>query len=175
VTARFFQAMSVPLRKGRFLTEQDGSANVAIINETMAKTFWPREDPIGKRFKRGSSDSTSRWMTVIGVVGDMRRRGLERDAVSEFYVPEIEPSMELAIRTTTDPLGHVASVRHVIRSFDGTAVVGRVTTVEKHLEELGAARRFYTWLIAVFAGLGLVSRNAISFQLANVRVTILPQ
>jgi putative ABC transport system permease protein len=155
VTAGFFQAMSVPLRKGRHFTEEDGRANVAIINETMAKTFWPQEDPIGRRFKRGASESTSRWMTVIGVVGDMRRRGLERDAVSEFYEPAIEPSMELAIRTTTDPVGHVASVRQVIRSFDGHAVVGRVTTVENHLEELGAARRFQTWLIAVFAGLGL--------------------
>ena len=129
---------------------------MVIINETMARTFWPREDPIGKRFKRGASESTSRWMTVIGVVGDMRRRGLERGAVSEFYEPEIEPSMELAIRTTADPLGHVANVRQAIRSFDGHAVVGRVTTVENHLEELGAARRFQTWLIAVFAGLGLV-------------------
>jgi ABC-type antimicrobial peptide transport system permease subunit len=78
-------------------------------------------------------------MTVIGVVGDMRRRGLERDAVSEFYEPEFEPGMELAIR-----------------AVDGQAVVGRVTTVENHLETLGAARRFQTWLIAVFAGLGLV-------------------
>jgi predicted permease len=155
VTAGFFQAMRVPLRTGRHFTEEDGRG-MAIINQTMAKTFWPREDPIGKRFKRGASDSTSRWMTVIGVVGDMRRRGLERDAVSEFYEPEIEPSMELAIRTTTDALGHVASVRQVIRSFDGHAVIGRVTTVENHLGELGAARRFQTWLIAVFAGLGLV-------------------
>jgi putative ABC transport system permease protein len=155
VTAGFFQAMRVPLRTGRHFTEEDGRG-MAIINETMAKTFWPREDPIGKRFKRGASESTSRWMTVIGVVGDMRRRGLERDAVSEFYEPEIEPSMELAIRTATDPLGHIASVRQVIRSFDGHVVIGRVTTVENHLEELGAARRFQTWLIAVFAGLGLV-------------------
>jgi predicted permease len=156
VTAGFFQAMGVPLRQGRHFTDEDGRADVAIINETMAKTFWPREDPIGKRFKRGASESTSRWMTVIGVVGDMRRRGLERDAVSEFYEPEIEPGMELAIRTTANPLRHVGSVRQVIRSFDGHAVVGRVTTAEDHLEELGAARRFQTWLIAVFAGLGLV-------------------
>jgi putative ABC transport system permease protein len=156
VTPGFFQAMSVPLRKGRFFTEDDRRANVAMINETMAKTFWRGENPIGKRFKRGASDSTSPWMTVIGVVGDMRRRGLERDALSEFYEPHIEPSMELAIRTTTDPIGHVASVRQVIRSFDRHAVVGRVTTVEDHLEELGAARRFQTWLIALFAGLGLL-------------------
>ena len=156
VTAGFFQAMSVPLRKGRHFTEEDRRANVAIINETMAKTFWPQEDPIGRRFKRGASESTSPWMTVVGVVGDMRRRGLERDVVSEFYERETEPSMELAIRTTIDPLGHVASLRQVIRSFDEHAVVGRVTTVENHLEELGAARRFQTWLIAVFAGLGLV-------------------
>ena len=156
VTAGFFQAMSVPLRKGRHFTEEDRRANVAIINETMAKTFWPQEDPIGRRFKRGASESTSPWMTVVGVVGDMRRRGLERDVVSEFYERETEPSMELAIRTTIDPLGHVASLRQVIRSFDEHAVVSRITTVEKHLEELGAARRFQTWLIAVFAGLGLV-------------------
>jgi putative ABC transport system permease protein len=156
VTAGFFQAMSVPLRKGRHFTDEDRRANVAMINETMAKTFWPQEDPIGRRFKRGASESTSPWTTVVGVVGDMRRRGLERDVVSEFYEPETEPSMELAIRTAIDPLGHVASLRQVIRSFDEHAVVGRVTTVENHLEELGAARRFQTWLIAVFAGLGLV-------------------
>jgi predicted permease len=156
VIAGFFQAMSVPLRKGRHFTEEDRRANVAIINETMAKTFWPQKDPIGRRFKRGASESTSAWMTVVGVVGDMRRRGLERDVVSEFYEPETEPSMELAIRTTTDPLGLVASLRQVIRSFDEHVVVGRVTTVENHLEELGAARRFQTWLIALFAGLGLV-------------------
>jgi putative ABC transport system permease protein len=156
VTAGFFQAMSVPLRNGRHFTEGDRRANVAIINETMAKTFWPQEDPIGRRFKRGASESTSPWITVVGVVGDMRRRGLERDVVSEFYETGTEPSMELAIRTTIDPLGHVASLRHVIRSFDEHAVVGRVTTVDNHLEELGAARRFQTWLIAVFAGLGLV-------------------
>ena len=95
-------------------------------------------------------------MTVVGVIGDMRRRGLERDAVSEFYFSEIEPSMDLAIRTTTDPLGLVPSVRQVIRSLDRNAVVGRVTTVENHMGELGAARRFQTWLISIFAGLGLV-------------------
>jgi predicted permease len=156
VTAGFFQAMRVPLRKGRFLTEQDSHANVALINETMANTFWPHGDPIGKRFKRGGSESTSRWMTVVGVIGDMRRRGLERDAVSEFYLSEIEPGMDLAIRTTTDPLGLVPSVRQVIRSLDRNAVVGRVTTVENHMGELGAARRFQTWLISIFAGLGLV-------------------
>jgi predicted permease len=156
VTAGFFQAMSVPLRKGRHFTDADRRANVAIINETMAKTFWPQEDPIGRRFKRGASESPSPWMTVVGVVGDMRRRGLERDVVSEFYERETEPSMELAVRTTFDPLGHVASLRQIIRSFDAHAVVDRVITVENHLEELGAARRFQTWLIAVFAGLGLV-------------------
>src|SRR5262245_1695916 len=156
VTAGFFEAMSVPLRKGRHFTEEDGRANAAIINETMAKTFWPRVDPIGRRFKRGASGSTSPWITVVGVVGDMRRRGLERDAVSEFYEPTIEPDMELAIRTTTDPIGYATTVRQVIRSLDRSAVVGRVTTVEKQLEKLGAARRFHTWLIAVFAGLGLV-------------------
>jgi putative ABC transport system permease protein len=155
VTAGFFRAMGVPLRRGRLLTEQDSPGSVALINETMAKTFWPLEDPVGKRFKRGTSASTSRWMTVVGVVGDMRRRGLERDAVSEFYFPEIESSMELVIRTTTDPLGYVPSIRQVIRSVDRNAVVGRVTTVQNHIEQLGAARRFHTWLIAIFAGLAL--------------------
>jgi putative ABC transport system permease protein len=155
VTAGFFQAMGVPLRRGRFFNDADHEENVALINETMAKTFWPREDPIGKRFKRGASDSKSRWISVIGVVGDMRRRGLERDAVSEFYESAIEPNMELAVRTTTDPAGHVTNVRQVIRAFDRNAVVGRVTTGEHHLEEFGAARRFHTWLITVFAILAL--------------------
>jgi predicted permease len=151
----FFQAMGVPLRKGRPLTVQDGRTNVAVISETMAKTYWPDEDPIGKRFKRGGSESTSRWMTVVGVVGDLRRGGLERDAVSEFYFPETDSNMDLVIRTIADPLAAVPSVRYVIRTFDRNAVVGRLTTVENRLDELGAARRFQTWLLALFAGLAL--------------------
>lgn len=155
VTSGFFEAMGVPLRKGRRLTEQDSRTDVTVINETMAKTYWRQEDPIGKRFKRGGSESTSRWLTVVGVVGDMRRGGLERDAVSEFYLAATDSNMDLVIRAIADPLAVVPSVRHVIHTFDRNAVVGRITTVENRLEELGATRRFQTWLLAVFAGLAL--------------------
>jgi predicted permease len=155
VTSGFFEAMGVPVRKGGRLTEQDSRTAVAVINETMAKTYWRQEDPIGKRFKRGGSESTSRWMSVVGVVADMRRGGLERAAVSEFYLPETDTSMDLAIRTIGNPLAVVPSIRHAIRTFDRNAVVGRITTVENRLEEFGAARRFQTWLIALFAGLAL--------------------
>ena len=155
VTAGFFQAMRVPLRRGRVLTEQDNRTSVAVINETMAKTFWPSEDPVGKRFKRGSSESRSPWMTVVGVVGDMRRGGLERDAVSEFYVTEFASTMDLVIRTTNDPVMYAPSIREVIRSVDGNAVMGRITTLESHMEQLSGTRRFHTWLIAIFAGLAL--------------------
>ena len=150
VSPGFFQAMGVRLLSGRFFNEQDGRAKVAIINQTMAKTFWPNEDPIGKRFGHEGSN------TVIGVIQDMRRRGLEREIVSEFYVRGIQPNMDLAIRTASDPLSVVPSVREAVRSFDRNAAISEVTTLEGRMQELDASRRFQTLLIAIFAGVALL-------------------
>jgi predicted permease len=89
ISGGFFQTLRVPLRSGRFfnLADNQGAVPVAIINETMARRFWPGEDAVGKRFKLGQTQTTNPWLMVVGVVGDMRRQGLERQPIAQFFRP----------------------------------------------------------------------------------------
>ena len=147
----FFEAVSTPLLKGRFFTTQEGSsARVAIINETLARRLFPSEDPIGQRLQ-----ANGEWQSIVGVVGDMRRQSLERQPVSEVYLPGATGNMDLVVRVQSDALQQAAAVREAIRSVEKTATVYNVTTVERRLEELGGQRRFQTWLFNLFAMLAL--------------------
>ena len=147
----FFQAVSAPLLKGRFFSEQEGqSSRVAIINETLARRLFPGEDPIGHRLQANGD-----WQTIVGVVGDMRRQSLERQPVSEIYLPGATGNMDLVVRFRSDALQQAAAVREAIRSVEKNAPVYSVSTVEQRLEELGAQRRFQTWLFSLFAALAL--------------------
>jgi putative ABC transport system permease protein len=158
VSPGFFQAVSVPLLKGRLFSQQEGQATrVVIINETLARRFFPGEDPTGQRLQ-----DNGEWHVIIGVVGDMHRQMLEKQPVSEVYLPGASVwrpgasgNMDLVIRLQADPLQQVAAVREAVRSVDKTTTVYSVTTVERRLEELGAQRRFQTWLFSLFAALAL--------------------
>src|SRR5207249_2972138 len=128
------QVMGARLLRGRFFSDQDGpdSSLVAIVDETMARRYWPREDPIGKRFKgfdrRGHDDA---WLTVIGVVQDMRRHGLERQPAAhifEWHKQSGNATPDLVVRTTGDPKALAATLRNVIRGLDATAILSPVTT-----------------------------------------------
>src|SRR6185312_757324 len=81
ISADFFRAMGTPLLRGRFFSTWDGpdAPPVALVNDAMARRSWPGHDPVGKRLKLGPRDSDQPWYTVVGVVGDMRRQGLERE------------------------------------------------------------------------------------------------
>ncbi|HMB29203.1 MAG TPA: ABC transporter permease, partial [Blastocatellia bacterium] len=152
-----FQALAMPLLKGRFFTRQETfDSRVLIINETLARRFFPGEDPIGKRFKFGGPQSKNDWFGIVGVVGDLRRQRLEKQAVSEFYVPYASSDMDLLARVSTDPLALAGPVRRVIRSVDPTAAVYGMTTGTRLMEKLGAGRRFQTVLLAIFAMVALV-------------------
>jgi predicted permease len=151
VSPGFFQAVSAPLLKGRFFAAQEGSsARLAIINETLARRLFPSEDPIGQRLQ-----ANGEWQSIVGVVGDMRRQSLERQPVSEVYLPGATGNMDLVVRVQSDALQQAAAVREAIRSVEKTATVYNVTTVEQRLEELGGQRRFQTWLFNLFAMLAL--------------------
>jgi putative ABC transport system permease protein len=151
VSPGFFQALSVPLLKGRFFAEQEGrAAQVVIINETLARRFFPGEDPLGQRLQANGT-----WQVIVGVVGDMHRQTLEKQPVSEIYLPGAGGHMDVVVRVQSDPLQFVAAVREAVRSVEQTATVHSVTTVEQRLEELGAERRFQTWLLSLFAALAL--------------------
>src|SRR5262245_5708464 len=152
-----FQALAMPLLKGRFFTRQETfDSRVVVINETLARRFFPGEDPIGKRFKFGGPQSENNWFEIVGIVGDLRRQRLEKQDVSEVYAPGASNNMDLLVRVSSDPLALVGAIRREIRSADPTAAVYGVTTGAHLAEKLGAGRRFQTGLLALFAMVALV-------------------
>jgi len=162
VSGDCFQAMGTSLLMGRYFSEQDGpdSPLVAIIDESMARRYWPGENPLGKRFKgqdrRGHNDE---WVTAIGVVRDMRRSGLERETtphVFEWYKQSGDAPKDVIMRTTGDPRALAATLRSVVRTLDDTAILSPVTTMEQQLAGQLAPRRFQTWLLGLFAVIALV-------------------
>ena len=152
-----FQALAVPLLKGRFFTKQEIlNSRVVIINETLARRFFPGEDPIGKRIKFGGPQSENIWFEIVGVVGDLRRQRLEKQDVSEVYSPGAISNMDLLARVSSDPLALVGAVRREISSVDPTAAVYGLTTGTHLVEKLSAGRRFQTGLLVLFAIVALV-------------------
>ncbi len=155
ISPDYFRAMGMQLRAGRSFTEQDDekAPSVMIINETMARRYFSGEDPLGKRILSMSSS-----YTIVGVVGDVKRLGLEAAAPPEIYVPHpkdrIGPrNITLAARTAVDPLDLVAAVRRQIYELEPTS---DVRMEEQRLAETLAPRRFQVLLSGVFAAVALV-------------------
>ncbi len=162
VSGDYFRAMAIPLLQGRYFTAQDGpeSPPVAIINQTLAKRYWPGEDPIGKRLKgfdpRGRNDE---WVTVVGLVADMRSHGLERVPMAEIYEVQSqrgEATPNLIVRTSADPMQLAPTIRSTLRSLDKNVILSGITTMQDVLREQTAARRFQSWLMGLFSALALL-------------------
>lgn len=162
VSGGFFKALGTPLLRGRFFSTRDGpdSPRVAIINDAMARRLWPGRDPIGRRFKLGPADSGSRWFTVVGVVGDMRRQGPEREPVPQMFESLAQnPSRggSLLIRTSMDdPLKIVGTIQAAVQQVEKRALVYDATTLENRLGAFLTPRRFQTWLVAGFSAVALL-------------------
>jgi putative ABC transport system permease protein len=155
VTPGFFRAMGVALDRGRFFTAAEQNAPLAIVNQAFVRRFFPGEDPIGKRFRQGRGGTKVYWYTIVGVVGDMRRQGLERFPLPEFFIPSTEPAMDFVVRGAGDPVRLAAAVRHELRSTLPSAIVVRLTTLEAFMGEWSAERKFQAWLLTAFAALAL--------------------
>jgi putative ABC transport system permease protein len=153
VSPSYFQVLGMQLLQGRNFTEQDqrDGLSVAIVNETMARRFWPDEDPIGKRFNFGDG---GRWWTVVGVVRDSRRQGLDAPIRIESFLPHAQRpvrAMEVVLRTTDDPLVMARTVRSAVWSLDGDLPVSEIQTVEEMMGARVAPRRFNLLLLGLFA------------------------
>ncbi|HEV2492298.1 MAG TPA: ABC transporter permease [Terriglobia bacterium] len=160
ISPDYFRVMGVPLLRGRWFTDQDSASapRVGIINATTARRFWKDADPVGRAFKFSFQKVTDPWITVVGVVGDMRRDDLTKEPVSQVFLPlSQDPArgMDLVIRTSSDPLKLADEVRGVQRSVDRTAPVFNITTVANELHERIAQRRFETALVGLFGALAL--------------------
>jgi putative ABC transport system permease protein len=158
ILPNYFSAMGVPLKQGREFNERDtGAEKVVIINESMARRFWPDGDAIGKRIKVGPPQNEP-WLTIVGVAGDVRNIGLEADARLATYEPHAQrpwSSMTLAIRTEADPLSLSAAVRGELRSMEKDLLIRALSTMDERIQLSVAPRRFNMTLLAVFAALAL--------------------
>jgi predicted permease len=160
IAGPFFETAGIRLKRGRYFSEADraGSLPVAIINEKMAKLYWPDEDPIGKQF-RFSARPSSPWLTVVGVTADMRRQGLEREPIPQVFRPDEQDSqdmLELIVRTVNDAGPMAEVVRRRIQSLDPSVAKFDITTVEQRLSDETQQRRFQTSLISLFSVISLL-------------------
>ena len=152
-----FRTVGTPLLRGRFFSRADGADAplVAIINDAMARQIWPGRDPVGRRFKLGSEDPKNPWFTVVGVVGDMRRQGLEKEPMPQMFQPLAQNPPRhaiLLVRTSAaDPLSIAGAVRPAISAVEKFAPVYGTTTLESQLNALLAERRFQTSLLIGFS------------------------
>jgi len=158
----YFEAMGIPLVRGRYFEQRDNEkgAPVAIIDETMANTYWPKEDALGKRIKPGGRQSTQPWRTIVGVVRHVRYRTLESPSRVEFYWPYDQTSfalgsMSLAIHTSSDPRSLAGVVQRQVQALDPDQPVYRIRTMSELMSESMARRRLSMFLLAIFAAVAL--------------------
>jgi predicted permease len=155
----YFEAMRIPLLRGRLLDESDlvpNAPRVVVINEEMARRFWPGEDPIGKRFKGGLDPAANfPWTTVVGVVADMRRQRLDEPAIPYMFQPGAIAQMDIAVRTTGDPELLRNAIRAQMHDLDPAAPPYGIVTAEDRLGQTVALRRFQTMLLLALAAVAL--------------------
>jgi putative ABC transport system permease protein len=163
VSADFFRTLGTPLLRGRFFSigDRPEGPRVAIINDAMARRSWPGHDPVGRRFTLGPRDVDGPWYTVVGVVGDMRRQGLEREALPQIFMSLAQnPSswnVDLLIRTSSDdPLAMAGALRAAVRRVEKNAPIYGVAPLEQLLGSYLTQRRFQTSLLTGFSVVALL-------------------
>jgi putative ABC transport system permease protein len=164
VTSGYFEAMRIPLRRGRLFQDADGAHAplVAIVNETMARKFWPNQDALGKRFKFGDSGDKTPWLRIVGIVGDVRQMRLNDPPRQEMYFPYWQAKdnwmvlRDLAIHTSGDPLRLAAATRQAVWSIDKDQPVSNVMTLDDLLDQEVAQRRVQAALLGGLAALALI-------------------
>jgi len=157
----YFKAMGISLLRGRYFEprDTDGSPLVAIVDESLAETYWPNEDPIGKRVHFGGIQSKSPWRTIVGVVKHVRNRTLEARSRVEVYVPQNQvpfSGMTLAVLASGNPMSLVPTIQKEVASIDPDLPVFHVRTVDEVMGESLQRRRLALILLAGFAGLALL-------------------
>ena len=158
ITHNYFQAMGVPLRRGRFFDDRDTGDKVrrVIINQALANKYFGNEDPIGKSIIVSWNDEGAD--EIVGVVGDVRLVDLQTDARATVYWPPARftyPFMTVAVRTASDPRGSIAGIVGALRSLDPNVAAADVRTMEDVIDTSVAQRRLTMLLLSVFAALAL--------------------
>ena len=162
----YFQTLEIPLLRGRFLTPHDNEANAPpaiVINEALARKYFPNEDALGKRiqsgFDEGEEGQPGVWREVVGIVANVKRLGMTEPAAPEYYVPYGQAAITppyVAMRVSGDPASYANSVAAVVASIDKELPVYRVRTLEENVSTASAQPRFQTLLLTAFAGIALL-------------------
>jgi putative ABC transport system permease protein len=158
VTPAYFQTLGIPLMKGRFFTDQDrrGSEPVVVIDENLARQYWPDQDPIGKRLRRGVN---SPWATIVGVVGHVMQSALVGDSGKGVcYYPLLQqpiPWTFLAVKTGGAPAGLPSLIQAAVASVDPAQPVADFRTMEQYVEGSLGPERIAVYLLSIFSGLAL--------------------
>ena len=159
----YFETMQIPVLRGRVFTEQDdaGTQPVAVINQTMAKRYWPGDNPIGKEIRLMNRDPTVTQSnaTIVGVVGNVRHNGLDDRDAAQIYLPYAQNPFifaTLVVRTKSEPMSLVNDVRGAVRSVDRDQPVWKVRTLASLIDRSIGPRRFVMALLGSFSGLAML-------------------
>jgi putative ABC transport system permease protein len=157
----YFRTMGIPLLRGRLLAAQDTeqAPRAIVINETMARRYWPDADPIGRRIAFDGADGDPAWREIVGIVADVKSEGLDSEEVPSVYAPHAQRpglSMAVVLRTSGDPKALAPALRSEVQALDRNLPVYYVTTMDEIMASSVSAQRFGMFLLALFAGVALV-------------------
>jgi len=161
VSGRYFEAMGIPIRRGRFFdpTDTADTPRVAIIDERMAEEFWSGADPIGKRIRNGDAQSTSPWITIVGVVGRVKQYALDSDSRIAFYVPQsqgVGRSLYVVVKSRMDSAALAPAAIQAVRTVDPNLPVYRTQTLDALVQRSMSVQRSATLLLTLFAATALI-------------------
>ena len=154
VSANYFTAIEIPLRRGRLFAAGE-AAPVVVVNETFGRRFFPGEDPIGRRIAFGDD----RWFTIVGIVGDVKVRGPREASRVETYVPywqQPEAGTNVVLKTTVEPASLVEPLKRAVKDVDPSIAVAGAETMDGILAETNSGPRFYAMMVGVFAAIALL-------------------
>jgi putative ABC transport system permease protein len=159
ITPDYLRTLQIPLIKGRFFSETDNAdaPKVVIINQALARKYWPGEEALGKRIS--FDDTHPNWVTIVAIVGDIHHRGLDVDPKPELYVPHAQTGsreMILAVRSKQDPRSLATTIRREVRTLDPDLPIAHVRTLDEVVSDSIAPRRLSVVLLGVFAAVALL-------------------
>jgi hypothetical protein len=168
ITPDYFAALGIPLRSGRWLTESDRAPGRVLINETLVRHFFANQDPIGRHLVLGVMDAVQSKLEVVGIVGDVREFGLDREADPTFYSLGAGPTMTLVVRAASLDS---AALRSTIQAIDPEIAVGDVHPLQHNLDDSLSKQRLALWLLAWFAAIAAFLTAAGIYALMAQSVT----
>ena len=162
ILGNYFQTLGIPLIRGRFFNDSDTqkSRRVVIVNKTLADRYFHGQDPIGHRLKWGPPESDSYWMTVIGVVGDVKQFDLEKDVRPQTYESYLQygsfSELRIVLRGKSSAQNLITALQTTVHALDSQLPITRLRTMEQVMSQSIAPRRFYLILVIVFAACAIV-------------------